>query len=205
MKNYLFTLSNNDLEKLKSENDDFIKTMFQIIDLYKKIKLKEEVVENTGIVELFAKAKSYFDESVAGKKTQHLMFDWEVFARKTESEVEYLRIKNEYESTPSDRFKIKQQEIKSKDGKMIERINILTDYRGGDDKIIKIPNGINKIERLCFYNISNIRIIWIPNTVTNISEKAFHCCKNLEKIYVSKEFNKNILYGCDKAKLIVIK
>lgn len=55
-----------------------------------------------------------------------------------------------------------------------------------DNKIVKIPNGVSKIEERAFQYCPYIEEVIIPDSVTEIGECAFSDCAKLNKIILSE-------------------
>lgn len=56
-------------------------------------------------------------------------------------------------------------------------------YLNGEEfDYVKIPDGIEHISYLTFYNFSNLRVVEIPEGVKSIYSTAFQGCKNIEAI-----------------------
>ena len=83
---------------------------------------------------------------------------------------------------------------------------ILTKYKG-NDKIVRVPEGVTIVGGYLFKNNKNIKKIILPNTVKEIRGFSFYNLKNLKKV----EFSKNIkrirsdaFVNCPKVKNISI-
>ena len=109
--------------------------------------------------------------------------------------------------------------IKSKDENMIIKANAVIKYDCKEShvlgeqnylfhgpNIIKIPSGVESIERGAFSNMDMEEVI-LPKTVVHIGEGAFQNCKNL-KIIHSLDYidyiGRNAFYGCSSLEKIII-
>lgn len=78
--------------------------------------------------------------------------------------------------------------------------NILANYRG-EDRVIKIPEGVKAIGHRAFNKKLRIRKVIFPESLERIGEYAFSECKNLRDINIHSKVSdiaENAFKGCDR-------
>ena len=60
---------------------------------------------------------------------------------------------------------------------------VLCGVAGYKLKKYQIPEDVNKISRMLFYNCSYLEEVWLSKTITQIASQAFYDCKNLKYVY----------------------
>lgn len=180
---YLFGFNLKDIEMV--HNDDFMKIIMKIVSVYRNNDLKYTTIEAMQLFEIAVEClRSYFHCSLAINSNDY----WDV-----ESDIDMGIYKD---------FKFGIDTINAENGEIEEKCCFsLIDY-WGNDETVKIPNGVEKIDRHCFYCNKRIRTVYIPPTVKYISDKAFFDCANLEKIYTKSSFDSNIVNNCNKAEIV---
>lgn len=77
----------------------------------------------------------------------------------------------------------------------------------GNDKIVKIPEGVNQIGQDAFLDCTTVEKIIIPNGVTRICRYAFYGCKNLKYISLPntlRTIEGDAFDGCESLESITI-
>lgn len=83
---------------------------------------------------------------------------------------------------------------------------ILTKYKG-NNKNVRVPEGVTRLEGYVFMNNKNIKKIELPNTVKFIGGFSFYNLKNLKSVKLSKNLEwveGNAFMLCPKIKKIII-
>lgn len=69
-------------------------------------------------------------------------------------------------------------------------VNGILDYVG-DDKIVKVSDGITKISGNAFRNCPSLEELYLPSTIFELVPNCFNYCHNLS--FISMKLPKNIL------------
>ena len=80
-------------------------------------------------------------------------------------------------------------------------INNDLSYYYGNDRVIRIPEGVKSINGKVFYQNRRITKVVLPDSLTSIGEVAFGDCVNLRGINISPkitEMERNAFIGCSK-------
>ena len=180
---YLFDFNLKDIEIVHS--DDFMKAIMEIVSVYRNDDSKYTTSE---AIQLFEKTVEYL---------KSLFYD---SLRKHNNVFQEVSIKN-FDMTFYKDFKFRINTINEENGEFEENVVSLVDYLG-EDETVKIPNGVEKIDRCCFYHNKRINTVYIPSSVKYISDKAFIGCTNLKKIYTKNSFDSNMVSNCNEAEIV---
>ena len=75
----------------------------------------------------------------------------------------------------------------------------------GNDKIVKVPDGIKELGSSCFWDNFSIENVILPESLINLGGDTFYNCANLRSLVVPKNvktMGNNPFAGCPSLKLV---